>query len=58
MKLERMVLIHAIGMLFSISEGTSVVEDGLRRQVDPHWKRGLSYLQIGLRSLRDSLNPS
>ena len=58
MKLERMVLIHAIGMLFSISEGTSVVEDGLRRQVDPHWKRGLSYLQIGLRSLNQALSRS
>ena len=55
-KLERMVIIHAIGMLFSISEGTSIVENGLRRQVDPHWKRGLSYLQIGLRSLNQALS--
>lgn len=57
-KLERMVLIHAIAMLFSISEGTSVVENGLRRQVDPHWKRGISYLQIGLRSLSQALSRS
>jgi hypothetical protein len=55
-KLERMVLIHAISMLFSISEGTSVVESGSRRQVDPHWKRGISYLQIGLRSLNQALS--
>jgi len=26
--------------------------DGLRTQVDPHWRRGLSYLKIGLRYLR------
>ncbi|MBE9033502.1 hypothetical protein IQ266_27630 [filamentous cyanobacterium LEGE 11480] len=25
---------------------------GLRRQVDPHWRRGLSYLKIGLRYLQ------
>ena len=38
---------------------------GLRRQVDPHWKRGISYLKIGLRWLngvihkgRPLLNPS
>lgn len=26
--------------------------EGLRRQVDPHWRRGLSYLKIGLRWLK------
>jgi hypothetical protein len=37
---------------------------GLRQRVAPHWKRGLSYLKIGLRWLkgvlykgRDLLNP-
>lgn len=25
---------------------------GLRQQVDPHWRRGISYLKIGLRWLR------
>jgi hypothetical protein len=25
---------------------------GLRQRVDPHWKRGLSYLKIGLRWLK------
>lgn len=28
---------------------------GLRQQVDPHWKRGLSYLKIGLRWLNGVL---
>ena len=37
---------------------------GLRTQVDPHWKRGISYLKIGIRWLngvlhkgRNLLNP-
>ena len=25
---------------------------GLRQQVDPHWRRGISYLKIGLRWLQ------
>ena len=29
---------------------------GLRTQVDPHWKRGLSYLKIGLRWLKGVVN--
>jgi hypothetical protein len=29
---------------------------GLRQQVDPHWRRGLSYLKIGLRWLKGLLN--
>lgn len=28
---------------------------GLRQQVDPHWRRGLSYLKIGLRWLKGVL---
>jgi hypothetical protein len=30
--------------------------NGLRRAVDPHWKRGLSYLKIGLRWLKGVLH--
>jgi len=29
---------------------------GLRQQVDPHWRRGLSYLKIGLLWLKGVLN--
>ncbi len=29
---------------------------GLRQRVDPHWKRGLSYLKIGLRWLKGVLH--
>ncbi len=30
----------------------SVQIAGLRQQVDPHWRRGLSYLKLGLRWLQ------
>ena len=37
----------AITTLYVVSVGTSVVQQGQRRLVDPHWFRGASYLQIG-----------
>lgn len=46
--LERLYLVAAVGILFSTLQGMAVQFAGLRRQVDPHWKRGLSYLKIGL----------
>lgn len=55
-KLENFMLVQAIAMMFLISEGTRVVELGLRRSVDPHWKRGLSYLQIGWRFVKRVLS--
>ncbi len=47
--LERLYLVVALAILFATSQGTAVQITGLRTQVDPHWKRGLSYLKIGLR---------
>ncbi|WP_229414429.1 MULTISPECIES: hypothetical protein [Moorena] len=35
---------------------SAVQLQGRRRQVDPHWKRGLSYLKIGLRWLKGVVN--
>jgi hypothetical protein len=46
--LERLYLVAAVAILFSTLQGMAVQFAGLRRQVDPHWKRGLSYLKIGL----------
>ena len=37
----------AITTLYLVSLGTSVVQRGKRRVVDPHWFRGASYLKIG-----------
>ena len=45
--LDRLCLVLAITTLYLVSLGTSVVQRGQRRVVDPHWFRGASYLKIG-----------
>ncbi|MEE8292425.1 MAG: transposase [Candidatus Tectomicrobia bacterium] len=45
--LERLCFVLAMTTLYLVSLGTSVVKQGKRRLVDPHWFRGLSYLKIG-----------
>jgi Transposase DDE domain len=45
--LDRLCLVLAITTLYLVSLGTSVVQQGKRRVVDPHWFRGASYLKIG-----------
>ena len=54
--LERLYLVVALALLFATTQGMAVQISGLRTQVDPHWKRGLSYLKIGLRWLKGVLN--
>lgn len=49
--LTRFYTVIALAKLFLISQGVEVVTKGLRREIDPHWKRGLSYLKIGFRYL-------
>lgn len=50
--LERLYLIAALALLYSTTQGMAVSIAGLREQVDPHWRRGISYLKIGLRWLQ------
>ncbi|WP_456832508.1 hypothetical protein [Deinococcus sp. UYEF24] len=50
-----MVLVISTATLFLVSEGLQVVEQDLRRVVDPHWQRGLSYLKIRLRAVQHAL---
>ena len=50
--LERLYLVVALAILFATVHGMTVQLKGLRTQVDPHWKRGLSYLKIGIRWLK------
>ncbi len=50
--LSRLLLVMAVAALYLVSLGTLVVERELRQAVDPHWRRGLSYFQIGWRLLR------
>lgn len=48
-KLERLILVIATASIVAVSEGLSVSLLGKREQVDPHWRQGLSYFQMGLR---------
>ena len=54
--LSRLVLVVSTATLFLVSEGVRAVHQGMRRQLDPHWQRGLSYLKIGLRALHAALS--
>jgi hypothetical protein len=49
--LERLFLILALATLHFTSIGLSVVRADVRRWVDTHWDRGLSYFKIGWRWL-------
>ena len=42
----------ALTMLPVVLQGTQVVTSGSRRQVDAHWKRGMSYLKLGWNWIR------
>lgn len=54
--LERLYLVAAIALLYATTQGMAVQVAGLRQQVDPHWRRGISYLKIGLRWLNGVLH--
>ena len=54
--LSRLYLIAAVALLYATTTGMTVQIAGLRTTVDPHWRRGLSYLKIGLRYLRGVIN--
>lgn len=54
--LERLYLVVALAILFTTAHGMAVQLKGLRKRVDPHWKRGLSYLKIGIRWLKGVLH--
>jgi hypothetical protein len=50
--LERLFLVLAVATLHCTSVGVGVVRSKLRRWVDTHWDRGMSYLKIGWSWLR------
>lgn len=50
--LERLYLVAAVALLYATAQGMAVQIADLRQQVDPHWRRGISYLKIGLRWLQ------
>lgn len=54
-RIDRLLLVVAIAVLASSLQGYAVSLDGLRRQVDPHWQRGLSFVRLGLTWLQQSV---
>jgi len=54
-RLNRLLLITAWCNLYLVSLGTHLVASGQRRQIDTHWQRRLSYLQLGWRWLDNLL---
>lgn len=46
----------ALALLFATAHGMAVQLKGLRQRVDPHYRRGLSYLKIGIRWLKGVLH--
>ena len=54
-RIDRLLLVVAIAVLASSLQGYAVSLGGLRRQVDPHWKRGLSFVRIGLQWLQQAV---
>ncbi len=51
-RIDRLLLVVAIAVLAGSLQGYDLSLAGLRRQVDPHWKRGISFLRIGLGDLQ------
>lgn len=45
--LSQLCGVLALTSLFVMLQGTQVVASGRRREVDPHWKRGMSYFKLG-----------
>lgn len=55
-RIDRLLLVVAIAVLAGSLQGYAVSLAGLRRQVDPHWKRGMSFLRIGLAALQMAMS--
>ena len=52
---QRLCLVMAAATLFLACQGASVVASGRRREVDPHWRRGISYARIAWNWIRRAL---
>jgi hypothetical protein len=53
--IERLVFGLATATLYLVVQGSEVVAPGRRREVDPHWFRGSSYLKIGWQWLQHAM---
>ncbi len=55
-RIDRLLLVVAIAVLVGSLQGYALSLAGLRRQVDPHWQRGMSFLRIGLAALQMAMS--
>jgi Transposase DDE domain len=53
--LTRLCLVLAVATLYLVAQGTQVVIADKRRWVDPHWRRGNSYLRMGWQWVKSAL---
>ena len=53
--IERLFFGLATATLYLVVQGSEVVAQGRRREVDPHWFRGSSYLKIGWQWLKHAM---
>jgi hypothetical protein len=51
-RIDRLLLVVAIAVLAGSLQGYALSLAGFRRQVDPHWKRGMSFLRLGVAVLQ------
>lgn len=51
-RIDQLMMMIAIDVLVGTLQGYALRLAGLRRQVDPHWKRGMRVLRIGLAALQ------
>ena len=51
-RIDRLLLLVAIAGLAGSLQGYALSLAGLRRQVDPHWKRGMNFLRVGQGALQ------
>jgi hypothetical protein len=51
-RIDRLLLVVAIAVLAGSLQGYALSLSGLRRQVDPHWKRGMSFVRLGVACLQ------
>ena len=55
-RIDRLLVVVAIAVLAGSLQGYALSLAGLRRQVDPHWERGMSFLRIGLAALQMAMS--
>ncbi len=53
--IDRTLLVVAIAVLAGSLQGYAISQAGLRWQVDPHWKREMSFLRLDLLWLQQSV---